>query len=85
MLLFILILQQCVVIRGSTLVREDMPGSEMSGAEYGYNPSSTKGKTLHNEFIIISILKPFYYHTGSHLGQILHSRLRMQCSTLNQH
>lgn len=52
-LLFIFILQQCVVIRGSTLVREDMPGSEMSGAEFGYNPRSTKGKTLHNEFIII--------------------------------
>jgi hypothetical protein len=64
--------QQCVVIRGSTLVREDMPGSEMSGAEYGYNPSSTKGKTLHNEFIIISILKPFYYHTCSRLGQFLY-------------
>ena len=29
--------------------------------------------------------KPFYYYTGSHLGQILHSRLRMQCSSLNQH
>jgi hypothetical protein len=41
-LLFILILQQCVVIRGSTLVREDMPGSEMSGAEFGYNPRSNR-------------------------------------------
>ena len=30
-------------------------------------------------------LKPFYYYTGSRLGQILHSRLRMQCSSLNQH
>jgi hypothetical protein len=29
--------------------------------------------------------KPFYYYTGSRLGQILHSRLRMQCSSLNQH
>ena len=29
--------------------------------------------------------KPFYYYTGIHLGQILHSRLRMQCSSLNQH
>ena len=29
--------------------------------------------------------KPFYYHTGSRLGQILHSILRMQCSSLNQH
>ena len=28
---------------------------------------------------------PFYYYTGSRLGQILHSRLRMQCSSLNQH
>ena len=32
-----------------------------------------------------SILKPFYYYTSSRLGQILHSRLRMQCSTLSQH
>jgi hypothetical protein len=29
--------------------------------------------------------KPFYYYTGSRLGQILHCRLRMQCSSLNQH
>ena len=29
--------------------------------------------------------KPFYYYTGSRLGQILHSSLRMQCSSLNQH
>ena len=29
--------------------------------------------------------KPFYYYTGSRLGQILHSRLRMQCSSLNHH
>ena len=29
--------------------------------------------------------KPFYYYTGSRLGQILHSRLRMQCSSLRQH
>jgi hypothetical protein len=29
--------------------------------------------------------KPFYYYTGSRLGQILHSRLRIQCSSLNQH
>jgi hypothetical protein len=28
--------------------------------------------------------KPFYYYTGSRLGQILHFRLRMQCSSLNQ-
>jgi hypothetical protein len=28
--------------------------------------------------------KPFYYYTGRRLGQILHSRLRMQCSSLNQ-
>ena len=27
--------------------------------------------------------KRFYYYTGSRLGQILHSRLRMQCSSLN--
>jgi hypothetical protein len=26
-----------------------------------------------------------HYYTGSRLGQILHSRLRMQCSSLNQH
>jgi hypothetical protein len=31
------------------------------------------------------IFKPFYYYTGSRLGQILHSRIRMQCSSLNQH
>ena len=31
------------------------------------------------------ITKPFYYYTGSRLGQILHSRLRMQYSSLNQH
>ena len=29
--------------------------------------------------------KPFYHYTGSRLGQILHCRLRMQCSSLNQH
>jgi len=29
--------------------------------------------------------KPFYYYTCSRLGQILHCRLRMQCSSLNQH
>ena len=29
--------------------------------------------------------KPFYYYTGSLPGQILYSRLRMQCSSLNQH
>jgi hypothetical protein len=29
--------------------------------------------------------KPFYHYTGSHLGQILHCRLRMQCTSLNQH
>jgi hypothetical protein len=32
-----------------------------------------------------SISEPFYYYTGSRLGQILHSRLRMQYSSLNQH
>jgi hypothetical protein len=26
-----------------------------------------------------------YYHIGKQLGQILHSRLRMHCSSLNQH
>ena len=29
--------------------------------------------------------KPIVYYTGSRLGQILHSRLRMQCSSLCQH
>jgi hypothetical protein len=28
---------------------------------------------------------PFYYYTGPRHGQILHSRLRMLCSSLNQH
>jgi hypothetical protein len=28
--------------------------------------------------------KPFYYYTSSRLVQILHSRLRMQCPSLNQ-
>ena len=29
--------------------------------------------------------KPPYYYIGKRLGQILHSRLRMHCSSLNQH
>jgi hypothetical protein len=29
--------------------------------------------------------KPPYYFIGKRLGQILHSRLRMHCSSLNQH
>ena len=29
--------------------------------------------------------KPNYYHIGTRLGQILHARLRMQCSSLNHH
>ena len=28
---------------------------------------------------------PSYYYKGSRIGQILHSRLRMKCSSLNQH
>ncbi len=29
--------------------------------------------------------KPIYYYIGTRLGQILHARLRMQCSSLNHH
>jgi hypothetical protein len=29
--------------------------------------------------------KPIYYYIGTRLGQILHARLRMQCSSLNYH
>ena len=29
--------------------------------------------------------KPIYYYIGTRLGQILHTRLRMQCSSLNYH
>ena len=29
--------------------------------------------------------KPPYYYIGKRLGQILHSRLRIHCSSLNQH
>ena len=29
--------------------------------------------------------KPIYYYIGTRLGQILHIRLRMQCSSLNHH
>jgi hypothetical protein len=29
--------------------------------------------------------KPIYYYIGTRLGQILHTRLRMQCSSLNHH
>ena len=28
---------------------------------------------------------PYYYNTGSRMGQIYHSRLRMSCSSLNDH
>ena len=30
-------------------------------------------------------LPPKYYSTGSRIGQILHARLRMDCSSLNSH
>ena len=29
--------------------------------------------------------KPIYYYIGTRLGQILHARLRMQCSSFNHH
>ena len=29
--------------------------------------------------------KPLYYYTGTRIGQIMHCRLRMQCSSLNAH
>ena len=32
-----------------------------------------------------TVKKPSYYYEGSRIGQILHSRLRMNCSSLNQH
>ena len=28
---------------------------------------------------------PKYYNTGSRIGQILHARLRLNCSNLNEH
>ena len=28
---------------------------------------------------------PSYFHVGSRLGQILHARLRMKCSSLKEH
>lgn len=40
---FLLFLQRFVLIHGSTLIREDTPGSEMSVMEFGYDPHSIKG------------------------------------------
>jgi hypothetical protein len=42
-------------------------------------------QTLCSDQPIHTSSKPFYYYTGSRRGQILHSRLRMQLSSLNQH
>ena len=42
-------------------------------------------QTLRSDQPIHTSSKPFYYYTGSRRGQILHSRLRMQLSSLNQH
>jgi hypothetical protein len=43
---------------------------------------------LNNNYLLTHSLthsKPFYYYTGSRFGQMLLARLRMQCSSLNQH
>ena len=37
------------------------------------------------DLIIILKKSPKYYDTGSRIGQILHARLRMECSSLNAH
>ncbi|CAC5401933.1 CA [Mytilus coruscus] len=45
---FLLFLQRFVLIHGSTLIREDTPGSEMSVMEFGYDPNSIKGPRYWN-------------------------------------
>ena len=35
--------------------------------------------------LYVNHTKPIYYYIGTRLGQILHARLRMQCSSLNHH
>ena len=56
-----------------------------------WNQQPENIKSSRSVQIIKSILQPqnntkfIYYYNGTRLGQILHARLRMQCSSLNHH
>ena len=46
--------------------------------------SSTSLASFKSSFKDRCVKKPDYYYVGKRIGQILHSRLRMHCSSLNQ-
>ena len=42
-------------------------------------------KALKGSWILTQDFPPSHYHAGTRLGQILHTRLRLECSPLNEH
>jgi hypothetical protein len=52
---------------------------------YGTNSQNIPVQIIKSNLQPQNNIKPIYYYIGTWLGQILHARLRMQCSSLNHH